>query len=73
MKVMIRRSESGLSLYVPKKDLEEPIVEHQHPTLWGGWIRLKNGWILDLPELSPETSLPITVNAKKRGGGGEES
>lgn len=73
MKVMIRRSESGLSLYVPKKDLEEPIVEHQYPTLWGGWIRLKNGWILDLPELAPETSLPITVNAKKRGGVEEES
>ena len=28
MKVMIRRSpEIGLSIYVPKKDLEEPIVE----------------------------------------------
>ena len=28
MKVMIRRSpETGLSIYVPKKDLEEPIVE----------------------------------------------
>ena len=27
MKVMIRRSpETGLSIYVPKKDLEEPIV-----------------------------------------------
>ena len=27
MKVMIRRGEKGLSAYVPKKDLEEPIVE----------------------------------------------
>ena len=26
MKVMIRRTEKGLSAYVPKKDLEEPIV-----------------------------------------------
>ena len=26
MKVMIRRGDKGLSAYVPKKDLEEPIV-----------------------------------------------
>jgi nitrogen fixation protein NifT len=64
MKVMIRRSARGLSLYVPKKDLEEPIVEQQHEALWGGWIKLKNGWVLELPEMAPETSLPITVNAK---------
>ncbi len=68
MKVMIRRSETGLSAYVPKKDLEEPIVELERESLWGGWVRLKNGWILDLPNMAAETALPITVNAKKRGG-----
>jgi nitrogen fixation protein NifT len=67
MKVMIRRSTAGLSAYVPKKDLEEPIVAFEHATLWGGWVRLKNGWVLDLPAMAAETSLPITVNAKKRG------
>jgi len=64
MKVMIRRSPKGLSAYVPKKDLEEPIVEVQNEALWGGWIKLKNGWVLQLPEMAAETSLPITVNAK---------
>ena len=64
MKVMIRRSPRGLSAYVPKKDLEEAIVEFQHEALWGGWIRLKNGWKLELPEMAAETSLPITVNAR---------
>jgi len=68
MKVMIRRSESGLSAYVPKKDLEEPIVELERETLWGGWVRLKNGWVLELPAMAEGTALPITVNAKKRGG-----
>ncbi|MET4262575.1 nitrogen fixation protein NifT [Bradyrhizobium sp. S3.12.5] len=69
MKVMIRRSpETGLSIYVPKKDLEEPIVEWQHETLWGGWIRIANGWVLDLPAMASDTRLPITINAKKRGG-----
>jgi len=68
MKVMIRRSpETGLSIYVPKKDLEEPIVESEHTELWGGWIKIANGWILDLPEMPEGTQLPITINAKKRG------
>ena len=66
MKIMIRRAGTKLSAYVPKKDLEETIVEVQHEQLWGGWVRLKNGWVLDLPELAPDTKLPITVNAKKR-------
>jgi len=34
MKVMIRRSSAGvLSAYVPKKDLEEPIVSQEKPDL----------------------------------------
>lgn len=68
MKVMIRRSGSGLSVYVPKKDLEESVTEAEHDALWGGWIRLANGWTLDLPEMAADTRLPITVNARKRGG-----
>jgi nitrogen fixation protein NifT len=73
MKVMIRRSpETGLSIYVPKKDLEEPIVESEHENLWGGWIKIANGWVLELPQLADDTRLPITVNAKKRGGDGDE-
>ncbi len=68
MKVMIRKSAGALSAYVPKKDLEESIVEVEHETLWGGWVKLKNGWILDLPEMDAQTRLPITVNARKRGG-----
>lgn len=68
MKIMLRRSpEMGLSIYVPKKDLEEPVVESEHETLWGGWIKIANGWVLDLPAMPAETNLPITVNAKKRG------
>jgi nitrogen fixation protein NifT len=68
MKIMIRRSpETGLSIYVPKKDLEEPIIESEHENLWGGWIRVANGWTLDLPEMAAGTTLPITVNARKRG------
>jgi nitrogen fixation protein NifT len=67
MKVMIRRGEKGLSAYAPKKDLEEPIVAIEKETMWGGWVRLKNGWLLALPDLPAETKLPITVEAKRIG------
>jgi nitrogen fixation protein NifT len=66
MKVMIRRTSRGeLSAYVPKKDLEEPIVAQERPELWGGHITLGNGWRLELPALAPGTPLPITVEARK--------
>ncbi|HEX6363874.1 MAG TPA: putative nitrogen fixation protein NifT [Albitalea sp.] len=69
MKVMIRRMPSGaLSAYVPKKDLEEPIVAQQLPGLWGGTVTLANGWELALPEMAEGTSLPITVEAKRVAG-----
>ena len=67
MKVMLRRVGDALSAYVPKKDLEEAVVAVEHESLWGGWIKLKNGWVLDLPAMDPAPRLPITVNARKRG------
>jgi nitrogen fixation protein NifT len=67
MKVMIRRGEKGLSAYVAKKDLEEPIVATERETLWGGSVTLRNGWTLLLPDMPAETRLPITVNARKVG------
>ena len=68
MKVMIRRNEKGeLSAYVPKKDLEEPVVSQEKPDLWGGNITLANGWVLALPEMAADTRLPITVEAKRQG------
>lgn len=66
MKIMIRRDSEGvLSAYVPKKDLEEPIVEVEAPNMWGGAVTLANGWKLQLPEMDAGTTLPITVEAKK--------
>ena len=66
---MIRRSAEGqLSAYVPKKDLEEPIVSSEKPGLWGGRITLANGWELQLPDMSETTALPVTVEAKRLSG-----
>lgn len=71
MKVMIRKSNAGLSLYVPKKDLEEPIVSQEKESLWGGNVTLANGWVMALPEMAEGTTLPITVEAKRLSGGDE--
>jgi len=69
MKVMIRRSSAGvLSAYVPKKDLEEPIVSQDKADLWGGTVTLANGWVLSLPEMAKGTPLPITVEARRLSG-----
>jgi nitrogen fixation protein NifT len=69
MKVMIRKMPDGkMSAYVPKKDLEEPIVEMEKPGMWGGVVTLGNGWQLELPDLAADTRLPITVEARKLGG-----
>ncbi|TIN34562.1 MAG: putative nitrogen fixation protein NifT [Mesorhizobium sp.] len=65
MKVVIRRTDAGLSAYVPKKDLEEPIIKFENQDLWGGVVTLRNGWRLLLPDLPPHTRLPITVEARK--------
>jgi nitrogen fixation protein NifT len=66
MKVMIRKTSAGeLSAYIAKKDLEEPIVSIEKPQLWGGLVTLDNGWRLELPSMSPETTLPITVEARR--------
>lgn len=66
MKVMIRKDKQGqFSAYVPKKDLEEPIVSMVQPGLWGGLVTLANGWQLDLPALPADTPLPITVEARR--------
>ncbi|CAN0620931.1 Protein FixU homolog [Burkholderia multivorans] len=72
MKVMIRRDSKGtLSAYVPKKDLEEPIVSMTHPGIWGGRVTLANGWQLEMPEMDAATTLPVTVEARRIAGAEE--
>lgn len=66
MKIMIRKDAQGaLSAYVPKKDLEESIVSMEQAGMWGGVVTLANGWRLELPAMAAETSLPITVEARR--------
>ena len=66
MKLMIRKDSKGvLTGYVPKKDLEEPIISMVNPDMWGGIVTLGNGWQFDLPAMPIDTPLPITVEARR--------
>jgi nitrogen fixation protein NifT len=66
--VMIRREDDGrLSLYVPKKDLEEFIesMEFQSEDKWGGEIELGDGSKYYIEPMAGEPNLPITLRAKR--------
>ncbi|MGK7880095.1 MAG: putative nitrogen fixation protein NifT [Crocosphaera sp.] len=65
MKVMLRRENEGnLSVYVPKKDLEELVVKE---TVEGDGkiLTLANGWELKFSNLNDDTTLPQTFDAKR--------
>lgn len=59
MRVTISRTDVGLSVYIHKKDLEEPIISVEHKNLWGGFILLKNGWRIALPTYRRTGGCPL--------------
>lgn len=65
MRAMIAKRNGAFSVYIAKKDLEEPVVAMEHPDLWGGWVELANGWRLELPPAPAEPRFPITVEVRK--------
>lgn len=68
-KVMIQRNRDtgDMTLYIPKKDLEENIlsIEFEDEGKWGGTVELADGssYVLDL--LDAEPKLPITLRARR--------
>lgn len=65
MKVILSRNADGnLSVYVPKKDLEE-IVVNKTDSPEGRVLTLANGWELAFSNLTDNTQLPQTLEAKK--------
>ena len=40
-------------------------VAMDNPQMWGGCVTLANGWRLELPMMSADTVLPITVDARR--------
>lgn len=65
MKVMLHQNGLGhLSVYVPKKDLEEEVVE-ESITSDGKVLTLANGWQLSFKGLTADSKLPQTFNASK--------
>jgi len=72
MKVMLRKVGEKYEIYVPKKDLEELVVEMENGTPWGGVIKIANGWKFQMPDMPLDTKLPITVEARKLSGDDDE-
>nr|WP_243846383.1 putative nitrogen fixation protein NifT [Rhizomicrobium palustre] len=62
---MLRKVGEDLSVYIAKKDLEEKVVELETPGMWGGKVKLANGWVFQLPEMAADTRLPISVEARR--------
>lgn len=65
MKIMLRKTGESYSVYVAKKDLEEKVVASEKPDIWGGTVTLSNGWVFQMPEMPPDTRLPISVEARR--------
>ena len=65
MKIMLRKTAEGYSVYVAKKDIEEKVVAMEKPEVWGGTVTLANGWVFQLPEMAPDTRLPVSVEARR--------
>lgn len=65
MKITVRDTPKGMEVYVAKKDLEEIVVESEHPGVWGGWARLSNGWVFEMPAYDTPPALPVTVEARR--------
>lgn len=65
MKITLRMHDGKLSVYVAKKDLEAFVVEQQHPEIWGGRVKLDNGWVFEIPAMPADTKLPITLEATR--------
>lgn len=65
MKVTLRKVGETYEIYVPKKDLEEKVVEMESGGPWGGVIRIGNGWRFQMPDMPADTPMPITVDARK--------
>lgn len=69
--VMLRENDRGeLTLYVPKKDLEDVItsIEYDSVDSWGGELTLADGSSFIIDTLPGKPDLPVTVRARRGSG-----
>ncbi|MGB1090735.1 MAG: putative nitrogen fixation protein NifT [Oceanobacter sp.] len=65
--VMLRENDGELTLYIPKKDLEDVIVsvEFDGDEGWGGELTLGDGSSYIIDKLDTKPDLPISIRAKR--------
>ena len=68
--VMIRENEGVMTLYVPKRDLEDTItsIEFDSEDAWGGELTLGDGSSFIIDKMPGKPDLPITVRARRGAG-----
>jgi nitrogen fixation protein NifT len=67
MKITLRKTADKLTVYIPKKDMEQAVVQFDREGVFGGTLTLANGWKLYLEPMDEEPSLPKTFEARKLG------
>lgn len=65
MKITIREQDGGLSVYIPKKDLEAKVVAGDPEHEFGGTLTLAGGMRIYVAPSPRRPSLPVTLDAKK--------
>jgi len=65
MKVTIRESGGGLTVYIPKKDLEAKVIATDPGCAFGGTLELQGGMKIYVEPQNSVPHLPLTVEAKK--------
>lgn len=66
--IMLRKDDNGaLTLYVPKKDLEDVVteIEFDQPDKWGGTITIGEGTSFYVDPLDAPPTLPISLRARR--------
>lgn len=65
--VMLRENDGVMTLYVPKRDLEDTVVSIEHDTddAWGGELTLADGSSFIIDTLPGKPELPMTIRAKR--------
>ena len=65
--VMLRQEDGYVTLYIPKKDVEEKIesLEFDLPDRWGGRVELSDGSAYYIEPMPAKPKMPLSLRARR--------